>query len=296
MQSRFGPVVTAMVTPFGADLEVDYNKAGKLAQRLVENGSAAVLVAGTTGESPTLTKEEKLKLFSAVLDAVGDKAKVIAGTGTNSTQASIELTRAAEKLGVHGALVVVPYYNKPPQEGLFQHFSAIASETSLPIMIYNIPGRTGVNMTAGTLARLASIPNIVAVKDSTGNLDQATEVRRKTPESFEIYSGDDSLTLPILSIGGSGVVSVASHIVGNEIRQMVDAYFAGKIQEAWRINARLYPVFKALFVTTNPIPVKFALKLSGFDVGGYRLPMIPPNDAEASAIKSALVEAGIISA
>lgn len=294
MASRFGPLLTAMVTPFDENLEVDYKKAGELARRLVANGSTGLVVCGTTGESPTLTKEEKLGLFSAVLDAVGDRAKVIAGTGTNSTRASIELTREAEKLGVHGALLVVPYYNKPPQEGLYRHFAAIAGETSLPLMLYNIPGRTGVNMTPDTIARLAEIKNIVSVKESTGNLDQATEIRRKTPPEFEIYSGDDSLTLPILAVGGAGVVSVASHIVGDRIRKMIDAYFAGNVAEAWQENASLFPLFKALFVTTNPIPVKYALKLTGFDAGGVRLPLVPPGEKEAQVIQSALKEAGLL--
>ncbi|NPV52872.1 MAG: 4-hydroxy-tetrahydrodipicolinate synthase [Firmicutes bacterium] len=294
MKPRFGSVLTAMVTPFDRDLEVDYKKAAELARMLVDAGSDGVVVAGTTGESPTLTHEEKVSLFEAVMDAVGDRACVIAGTGTNSTRGSIELTKEAERIGVHGAMLVVPYYNKPPQDGLYEHFRAIASETSLPLILYNVPGRTSLNMTADTLARLAEIDNIVAVKEASGNLDQVTDMRRKTPGDFDIYSGDDSQTLPILAVGGAGVISVASHVVGRQIKEMISAYFSGDVERAWRLNAELFPVFRAMFVTTNPIPVKAALKLTGFDAGGVRPPLVPATEKELAAIQKALAGFGVL--
>lgn len=290
----FGSVLTAMVTPFTPELEVDYDKAGELARRLVDSGSDGVVVAGTTGESPTLTKEEKTSLFRVVVDAIGNDAVVIAGTGTNATQASIELTRAAEKVGVHGVMAVVPYYNKPPQDGLIAHFQAVAGATGLPVVLYNIPGRTGVNMTPETLEKLSSVANIVAVKEASGSLDQVTDIRRRTPPSFKIYSGDDSLTLPILSVGGAGIISVASHVAGRRLREMVDAYFAGEVGKAAAINAELFPLFKALFVTTNPIPVKLALRLTGFDVGGLRLPLVEASEKEAQVVRQALANLGLL--
>ncbi|MEW6228559.1 MAG: 4-hydroxy-tetrahydrodipicolinate synthase [Bacillota bacterium] len=290
----FGSVLTAMVTPFTPELEVDYDKAAELARRLVDSGSDGVVVAGTTGESPTLTKEEKTSLFRAVVDAIGNDAAVVAGTGTNATQASIELTRAAEKVGVHGVMAVVPYYNKPPQDGLIAHFRAVAGATGLPVILYNIPGRTGVNMTPETLEKLSSVANIVAVKEASGSLDQVTDIRRRTPPSFKIYSGDDSLTLPILSVGGAGIISVASHVAGRRLREMVDAYFAGEVGKAAAINAELFPLFKALFVTTNPIPVKLALRLAGFDVGGLRPPLVEASAKEAQVVRQALADLGLL--
>ncbi len=290
----FGSVLTAMVTPFTRELEVDYDRAAQLAGRLVDSGSTGVVVAGTTGESPTLTKEEKTALFRAVVDAVGGRAAVVAGTGTNCTQASIELTRVAENAGAHGIMAVVPYYNKPPQEGLVAHFKAIAAATALPIILYNVPGRTGVNMTPETIERLSTVENIVAVKEASGSLEQATDIRRRTGSSFKMYSGDDSLTLPILSVGGYGVISVASHIAGRRVREMVDAYLAGQVGRAAAINAELFPLFKALFVTTNPIPVKLALKLTGFDVGGLRPPLVEAGEMDARVVRQTLLNLKLI--
>ncbi len=289
----FGSVLTAMVTPFTPDLEVDYDRAAELARRLVDSGSDGVVVAGTTGESPTLTADEKITLYRVVMDAVGRDAAVIAGTGTNATRASIELTRAAEKTGVHGIMAVVPYYNKPPQEGLVAHFKAIAAATGLPVILYNVPGRTGTNMSPETIERLSSVRNIVAVKEASGNLDQVTDIRRRTPESFKIYSGDDSLTLPILAVGGVGIVSVAAHVVGPRIKEMVQAFFAGDVSRAAAINAELFPLFRAMFVTTNPIPVKAALKLVGFDVGGLRPPLVEAGEKETSAVRQALASVAL---
>lgn len=290
----FGRVLTAMITPFDSNLEVNYQEVERLADHLVNYGSDGLVVAGTTGESPTLTKEEKIRLFKTVGQAVKGKAKVIAGTGTNSTSDTIELSKAAEKAGVDGLMLVVPYYNKPPQEALYQHFAAVAEATTLPIILYNVPSRTSRNLEAETVARLAEIENIVAIKEASGDMDQVTAIRRNTNPDFIIYSGDDSLTLPILSLGGSGVISVASHIVGEKIQQMVKAFLDGKVEEATRIHLQLFPIFKALFMSTNPIPVKAAVRLIGFQVGGLRPPLLQLGAAEEQKLQKVLQESGII--
>ncbi len=286
----FGRVLTAMVTPFNSAMEVDYGKARKLARYLVENGSDGLVVSGTTGESPTLTNEEKIKLYAAVVDEVGGRAKVIAGTGNNDTADSVWLTREAEKVGVHGIMAVAPYYNKPPQEGVYNHFRTIAEATGLPVMLYNIPGRASINIMPDTISRLAQIDNIVALKEAAGSLDQASEIRRKTPPDFLIYCGEDSLTLPMLSIGSHGVVSVVSHVVGPELQKMVNTFLDGDLQTAARIHLDLFPVFKTMFITTNPIPVKAALNMMGLEVGGLRPPMLPANEAEMAAIRKMLAD------
>jgi len=291
---EFGRVLTAMVTPFNEEGNVDYEAAGKLARRLVENGSDGMVVAGTTGESPTLSVEEKLKLFATVVEAVGGKAVVIAGTGTNNTQQSVELTKEAEKTGVDGIMAVAPYYNKPPQEGLYRHYRAIAEATSLPVMVYNVPGRTAVNICPSTMARLAEIDNIIALKEASGNLNQAAEMVRVLPKNFLVYSGDDSMTLPILSVGGVGVVSVASHLVGRQIASMINDYLQGEVEKAARAHNELLPLFKALFLTTNPIMVKAALNLLGVNVGPTRLPLVEATAAELDALKEALRGLGLL--
>jgi 4-hydroxy-tetrahydrodipicolinate synthase len=276
----FGSVVTAMVTPFTKDGQVNYSVAEKLASYLVENGSDSVLVCGTTGESPTLTWEEEYELFQVVQKAIAGKGKVIAGTGSNSTREAIAASEKAAKLGLDGCLQVVPYYNKPPQSGLFKHFEAIAKAVpDLPVMLYNIPGRTGCNLLPETVAKLAEIDSIVAIKEASGILEQACQIRCLTDSSFAIYSGDDFLTLPLLTVGATGIVSVASHVVGNEIKQMVNAFKSGNTNLAIELQLKLFPLFKALFCTTNPIPVKAALKMRGWDVGGLRLPLdeLPSN-------------------
>lgn len=285
--TNFGRIITAMVTPFGASGQVDYDVASKLAKHLVENGSDSLVICGTTGESPTLTWDEEYQLFKSVKDAVGDRAKVIAGTGSNSTREAISATQKAADLGLDGALLVVPYYNKPPQDGLYLHFEAIAKAVpDLPLMLYNIPGRTGQNMLPETVEKLAVIDNIVSIKAASGSLDQASQIRRLTPPEFSIYSGDDSLTLPLMSIGASGVVSVASHVVGPQMKTMVDAFFDGRVTDASDIQQKLLPLFKALFATTNPIPVKAALRHLGWAVGGTRLPLPPiPEEIEAPLIQ-----------
>lgn len=292
----WGRVITAMVTPMDRDLAVDYAKAAALAKHLVATGSDGLVVCGTTGESPTLTDEEKVKLFHTVREAVGGSAAVIAGTGTNDTAHSIHLTREAERAGCDGVLLVNPYYNKPSQEGLYRHFRAVAESTRLPVMLYNIQGRTAVNCEPATVARLAEVPNIVAIKEASGNLDQMSQIRKMTPPHFLLYSGDDSLTLPLLAIGGYGVVSVASHLVGREIGEMIQAFEAGDVQRARAIHLRLWPLFKALFITTNPVPVKAALALTGFDVGGLRLPLVEATPRERDQIASVLKELALVPA
>ncbi len=286
----FGRVITAMVTPMDRTLAVDYARAAALATRLVDNGSDGLVVCGTTGESPTLSDEEKVKLFHTIREAVGNRAAVIAGTGTYNTAHSIHLTKEAERAGCDGVLLVNPYYNKPSQEGLYQHFKAVAESTPLPVVLYNIQGRTAVNCEPGTVARLAQIPNIVAIKEASGSLDQMSQIRKLTPPEFLMYSGDDSLTLPLLAVGGHGVVSVASHLVGREIREMIEAFFAGDVRKATALHLRLLPLFKVIFITSNPTPVKAALAMAGFDVGGLRLPLVEATPKEREQIAAVLKE------
>lgn len=284
----FGRVLTAMVTPFDSEMQVDYGKARKLARYLVENGSDGIVVAGTTGESPTLTNEERNKLVEAVVNEVGDRAKVIVGTGNNDTFDSMGMTKDAEKTGAHGVMAVVPYYNKPPQEGLYNHFRMIAESTNLPVILYNIPGRSAINMNAETIARLAQIDNIVAIKEAAGSMDQVSEIRRSTPADFIIYSGDDSLTLPMLALGAHGIISVVSHVVGNELQQMIGAFLGGDLVKATQIHMDLFPVFKTMFLTSNPIPVKTCLNLMGHEVGGMRPPLLDATEAEVATLKALL--------
>ncbi|MDD4600955.1 4-hydroxy-tetrahydrodipicolinate synthase [bioreactor metagenome] len=288
----FGRILTAMVTPFNDDYSVNYEQAARLAKYLVANGSDGIVVAGSTGEAATLDREEKLKLFETVLEAVGDKATIIAGTGSNDTRASIKLTQEAERLGVHGAMLVGPYYNKPPQEGFYQHFKTIAEATKLPIILYNVPGRTASNILPETINRLAQIKNIVAVKEASGNLDQVSEIIRITPKDFMVYSGDDSLTLPILALGGVGIISVAGHIVGNKMQKMIAAFENGKLAEAQSLHQELLPFFKVIFITTNPIPIKTAVNLIGQKTGPLRLPLVAPTDSELEKIKQIMHEVG----
>jgi len=294
MQVNWGPVVTAMVTPFNENLEVNYDAAQALAELLVQTGSSGLVVSGTTGESPTLTHEEKITLFRKVKEAVGNRAAVLAGTSTYDTAESVRLSQEAERAGVDGLLLVAPYYNRPSQEGLYQHFKTIAHAVDLPVMIYNIPGRTGVNVEPSTLLRLAEITNVVAVKEASGNLNHMSEICAGAPDGFLVYSGDDSLTLPLLAVGGVGVVSVASHVVGRDIRRMCEAFFAGKVQEATKLHHRMLPLFKALFCTTNPVPVKAALNMLGANVGGVRLPLVEANDREREIIRKALRDYGLL--
>ena len=287
-------LVTAMVTPFDDNLEVNYSRAAQLAEYLADNGTQGIVVAGTTGEAPVLSDEEKLRLFKAVKEQVGDKITVWAGTGSNNTQHVIELSREAEKTGVDGILLVAPYYNKPSQEGLYQHFKAVAEAVNLPVMVYNIPSRTSCNILPETMARLAAIENIVAVKESTGDMNQASQLARLLPDKVKIYSGDDSLTLPMLSLGAYGVVSVASHLVGKDIARMIDAFVSGNVSEATRIHLKLFPIFKGLFITTNPIPLKEAMNMLNMQVGGFRLPLTGASEGERATIREMVVANGLI--
>jgi len=291
----FGRVMTAMVTPFDQSGDVNYAVAEALAAHLVAHGTDTLVICGTTGESPTLSWDEEYQLFNVVKQTVAGNAKVIAGTGSNSTQEAIAATQKAEKLGLDGSLQVVPYYNKPPQEGLYRHFKAIAEATpNLPMILYNIPGRTGQNLAPETIARLAAVPNIVGVKEASGSLDQVSQVRRSTPPDFGIYSGDDSLTLPMLAVGGQGVISVASHLVGDSLQQMIQAFEQGHVQIATQIHLKLLPLFQALFITTNPIPVKAALRLQGWQVGGLRLPLNDESAVAEPQLKAAMAELGLL--
>ncbi len=285
----FGRVLTAMVTPFADDGSGNYSVAEALAAHLADNGSDGLVVCGTTGESPTLSWDEEFQLFKCVKSAVGDRAKIIAGTGSNSTQEAIEATRKAAALQLDGTLQVVPYYNKPPQAGLYHHFKAIAEAVpDSPVMLYNVPGRSGCGLAVDTVARLTEVANIVAIKEASGNLDYASHLKSQVPSTFSLYSGDDSLTLPLLAIGGCGVVSVASHLVGNRLQNMIQAFEAGKIRMAAEEHLSLFPLFKALFLEPNPIPVKAALSLQGWQVGSLRSPLVAASDAVQQELKALL--------
>jgi 4-hydroxy-tetrahydrodipicolinate synthase len=291
--THFGSLITAMITPFGNDDEINWKEVDRIVDKLLEDGSDSILVSGTTGEAPTLTKKEKLELFARVKERVGNKAKVIAGTTTYCTKESVELTKEAEKIGVDGILATAPYYNRPPQDGLYLHFAKIASETSLPIIVYNIPSRTAVNVLPETLKRLANdYSNIVGVKEASGDMNQISTIRRLLPRPFLLYSGDDSMTLPLLSVGGDGVISVASHIVGKEIKEMINSYFKGDINRASELHLKLLPIFRVLFVTTNPIPLKEALNLLGYNVGKCRLPLSPIDAKSRAELIKVLKEYG----
>ncbi|PRX78164.1 4-hydroxy-tetrahydrodipicolinate synthase [Rossellomorea vietnamensis] len=287
---NFGRVSTAMVTPFDRKGNIDFTKTTQLIHYLIENGSDSLVVAGTTGESPTLTKEEKVALFRHVVKVVNGRIPVIAGTGSNNTHASIELTKKAEEAGVDAVMLVAPYYNKPSQEGMYQHFKVIAESTSLPVMLYNIPGRSSVNVSPETIIRLSKIENIVAVKEASGDLDSMTDIISHTTDDFMLYSGDDGLTLPVLSIGGAGIVSVASHVIGNEMQEMVSSFLGGNITQAAQLHQKLLPIMKGLFTSPNPTPVKTALQMKGLDVGSVRLPLIPLTEVERAKL-SHLLEA-----
>ncbi|MEM9218841.1 MAG: 4-hydroxy-tetrahydrodipicolinate synthase [Cyanobacteria bacterium P01_F01_bin.150] len=291
----FGRVLTAMVTPFRPDGTVNYEMAESLAINLIENGTDTLVLCGTTGESPTLTWTEEYELFKVIQASVGDRAKLMAGTGSNSTKEAIEATQKASALGFDGTLQVVPYYNKPPQEGLYLHFKSIAQACpDISVLLYNVPGRTGRNLEPETVARLSEINNIVGVKDASGDVDQASCIRTLTDTSFSIYSGDDSLTLPLLSVGAQGVVSVASHLVGNELQAMIQAYEQGDVNSACSAHLRLFPLFKVLFKAPNPIPIKLALQLRGIDVGSTRLPLASSDDALGKDIGAVLQQLDLL--
>lgn len=285
---ELGQLVTAMVTPFDQDNEIDFEKTSHLLDHLIENGTDAVVIAGTTGESPTLSVDEKLALFEHVVKYVDGRIPVIAGTGSHNTSASIKLTKQADALGVDGIMLVIPYYNKPSQEGLYEHFKAIAAETTLPVMLYNIPGRSACNLEAETTIRLAEIDNIKYVKEASANLEQMAHIIRETPDDFKLYSGDDSLTLPIMAIGGVGIVSVSGHIVGNEMQEMIEYFNAGEMKQASELHQELLPFFKAMFIAPNPTALKAGLNLIGVEVGGLRLPLLAANETEVEVVEHAL--------
>jgi len=285
---KLGRLLTAMVTPFDEKGNVDYAQAKKLARALIDSGSDGVVVVGTTGESPTTLREEEDRLFVEVKEAVGNRGAVIAGTGSNSTAEAISATKSAEKLGVDACLLVVPYYNKPSQEGLYQHFKAIAASTNLPCILYNVPARTVTDMSADTVIRLSQIDNIIGLKEANSKLDHVSKVISGTKKDFLVYSGNDSDTLPMLAIGGYGVISVASHLVGKQIQTMINLAVEGRMAQAAEIHRHLLPLVDAMFIVANPCPVKYALNQIGFRVGPPRLPLLPPDEKSAAHIRAML--------
>jgi len=289
----FGRLLTAMVTPFDEKGEVDYPQARKLARALIESGSDGLVVSGTTGESPTLSIEEKLRLFAEIKEELPGEGTVIAGTGNYNTRESIELTREAEKLGVDGCLLVVPYYNRPTQEGLYRHFKAVADSCHLPCIMYNVPSRTSCNLAAETVIRLSNVDNIIGVKEASANFRQIAEIIQGVPPEFLVYSGNDADTLNLMTLGGYGVVGVITHLVGLQTKEMMEMFLVGKTEEAAVIHRRLLPLVDAMFLIANPIPLKFAMNHLGFRVGPTRLPLCEPDDKTAAAILSTLKQTKI---
>ena len=283
-----GRLLTAMVTPFDEKGAVDYEQAKKLALALLDSGSEGLIVVGTTGESPTLVRDEELRLFTEIKSVVGERGVVIAGTGSNSTAEALQATKGAEKAGVDGCLLVVPYYNKPTQEGLYQHFKAIAESTSLPCILYNVPSRTVTSLSAETTIRLSQIDNIIAIQEASGNFDQIAKIIGGTGDDFLVWSGNDTDTLPMLALGGYGVISVASHLVGKQINEMIYSFVEGKTDKAAEIHRHLLPLVNALFVVSNPIPLKYALNHLGFNVGKPRPPLYEPDEKSAALIRDTL--------
>ncbi len=289
-------MLTAMVTPFDSDRALDLPRARLLADRLLNTGSDALVVCGTTGESPTVFCDQKLNLFRAVIEAVGGRAPVIANAGDNCTDDSVEFARKVAGLGVDGIMAVVPYYNKPPQEGLYRHFRAIAEAVDVPVILYNIPGRCVINMTAETTLRLAhDCENIVAVKEASGDLSQIATIIDGAPAGFEVLSGDDEMTLPMMSLGATGVISVISHVAGERFKEMIQAQASGDHTRALRIHLELTPLMKALFMTANPIMVKAGLALQGFPVGGVRLPLVDATDEQSAQLARIMAKVGVLS-
>lgn len=292
----FGRLLTAMVTPFNADGSVNYEKAADLAEWLINNGSDGLVVAGSTGEAATMNAEEKLELFRVVVNRINKRVPVIAGTGSNNTADSVKMTKMAEAMGVDGALIVGPYYNKPTQEGFYQHFAAVAQSTGLPIIVYNVPGRTASNISPAIVASLAAdFENIVAIKEAAGNVAQVAELYSVLPEEFTIYSGDDGLIIPFMSVGATGLISVLSNIGGGILQDVMQAYEDGRVREAAKLNARMVPLANAMFIETNPIPVKAAVTLvTGIDAGQPRLPLTPMEPANKAKMVAVLQEYGLV--
>jgi 4-hydroxy-tetrahydrodipicolinate synthase len=293
MGGLFGRVVTAMVTPFTEDLSLDVGRAQEMARWLADTGSDGLVVAGSTGEAATLSDDEKITLWRAVSEAVEGNAKVIAGSGTYDTAHSVHLTQEATRAGVDGILAVTPYYNKPPQRGLIEHFSRIAGATELPVLLYNIPGRTALRIEHDTLLRLAGVGNIAGVKDSTADFDGISRLIAEAPAGFEVYSGDDWATFGYCCLGAVGVISVASHLVGDRMNRMVGLIEQGDLSGARRIHEELLPIYRALFIVSNPIPVKAAMALVGQPAGPPRLPLVPASEDEITQVKAAMQQVGI---
>jgi 4-hydroxy-tetrahydrodipicolinate synthase len=291
---NYGDLITAMVTPFDKDFNLDPDKAKNLIKHLSESGSSSILLSGTTGESPTLTDDEKLTLFKIGVENSEKDMKIIAGTGSYNTKHSIELSKEAEKIGVDCLLLVTPYYNKPGQTSLIKHFEAIASEVEIPVILYNVPSRTSCNIDAKTCIELSNISNIVGIKEASSNFRQITEIIRNTDESFLVYSGNDGDTLPMLSLGCDGVISVASHLVGNQIKKMIESFKSGNTSEAARLHNWLLDIFYGIFITTNPVPIKHALNLSGIDVGPTRPPLYEMTGDETNRFNSILKKYDLI--
>jgi 4-hydroxy-tetrahydrodipicolinate synthase len=295
MAGRFGSVITAMATPFRDDFSLDLGRAQELASWLLDHGSDGLVVFGSTGEAATQSDAEKRDLLRAVKEAAAGRGSIIAGTGTYDTHHSIELTRMAEENGADAVLTVTPYYNRPPQRGLMAHFTAIAQSTTLPVILYNIPGRSACTIEADTLLRLAAdVPNIVAVKDATADFQTASRIIAESPPDFEVYSGDDWATFPMVALGARGVISVASHLVGERMRDMIQLTEAGDAAAARKIHDELMPIYRGLFIVSNPIPLKAALEMAGHPVGPPRLPLVPATDDERARIRQAMVDAGVL--
>lgn len=292
----FGRLLTAMVTPFNADGSINYEAGADFADWLLANGSDGLVVEGSTGEAATMDMDEKIKFMQTIVARVNGRAKIVAGAGTNCTASTIDLVKKMEACGVDGVLVVGPYYNKPTQEGYYQHFAAVAKATKLPIIIYNVPGRTGGNIAPETVARLAAdFSNIVAIKEAAGNVAQTAELYRVLPEDFSIYSGDDGLILPFLSVGACGLISVLANVNGNILQQLMQAYSEGRVKDAADLNKVMVPLAKAMFVESNPIPIKAAVtKVTGINAGAPRLPLTPVSAAAEAKLDAALKAAGII--
>jgi len=285
---ELGRLITAMVTPFDNAGQVDYQQAAKLASALLNSGSDGLVISGTTGESPTLTHNEELRLYTEIKKVVGKRGSIIAGTGSNSTAEAVEATRAAEKIGVDACLLVAPYYNKPTQDGLYAHFKTIAAGTKLPCILYNVPSRTVVSIASETVIKLSQIDNIIGIKEASGNMEEIGKIIAGAKKDFIVWSGNDADTLPMMSIGGYGIISVASHLVGLQLKEMINKFLAGKNAEAAAIHLKLMPLMKVLFIVSNPVPVKYALNQIGFAVGQPRLPLVEPDSKSAAQIKDVL--------
>lgn len=292
---RFGRMIPAMVTPFDENLDLDLKQARALARRLVENGADALIINGTTGESPTVFYPQKMKLFEAVVSEIDGEVPVIANVGDNCTADTVDFARDVQKLGVDGFMLVVPYYNKPPQEGLYQHFKTIAGSIDLPCILYNIPGRCVINMTAETTLRLANeVDNIVAIKEASGNLEQVAAILAGAPEGFEVYSGDDALTYDIMKLGGAGVISTIGNVAPDRMKEIVDLCAGGDFEAAAKANEALLPLMNELFITSNPIMVKEALNLLGFPVGGVRLPLVNATAEQSAELAEVMRQVGVL--